>query len=105
MAKKGKLIKGVSGNPKGRPQKSTSWKTLIIEALEETVTVREHGKPAQITVAELVMKSFVKRCLDGDPACIDLLLNGFGNAASNAPEVFRLQMGKDLSKKPLKSPD
>jgi len=60
MNKKRRFKKGSSGNPAGRPVKSRNWRTLIAEALQETITIKEKGKAKRVTIAELVMKSFIK---------------------------------------------
>ena len=97
MTKKGKFERGVSGNPAGRPKFSRNWRTLIGEALEETVTIKEDGKARRVKFSELVMKSFIKQFLNGNPAYIEFLLGGF-TKVDPAKETFILRMGKDLNK-------
>ena len=101
MSRKGNFKKGTSGNPAGRPVKSRSWKTLILEELEETLTIRENGKAKRITVAELVIKSLVKKCLSGDPASLEFLLRDTAKI-DPGKEAFLLKMGRELRKDQVK---
>ena len=95
MAKGKKFKKGVSGNPAGRPKASQNWRTLIGEGLQETIAIKENGKIKKVTLTELVIKSLIKQCLNGNPASIEFLLNGFTNG-NQVEEKFVLNMGKDL---------
>jgi hypothetical protein len=40
--------KGQSGNPRGRPKGSKSWKTLVHEVLDEKITINVRGKRRRI---------------------------------------------------------
>lgn len=95
MSRDNKFKKGLSGNPSGRPKGTRSWKTLIAEELGEVVAVKENGKMVDLTMAEVLVKALVKRCLSGDPASIDFLFNAVIDDDIEHL-VFSINMGKDL---------
>ncbi len=66
--------KGRSGNPKGRPRGSKNLGTLLAEALDEPVVVKEDGKRRTITKREAVIKQLVNRSAGADLAAIRMLL-------------------------------
>jgi hypothetical protein len=65
---------GQSGNPKGRRKHSKSGKTLLMEALNESVLITEAGVRRRITKREAFWKSLVARALNGDLRSAALLL-------------------------------
>jgi hypothetical protein len=54
---------GQSGNPRGRSKRSRNAKTLLKEALDEMVTVREAGIVQRMTKREAFFKTLVARSL------------------------------------------
>ena len=56
---------GQSGNPRGRPKKTTVVTELATE-LNRKVVVRENGKEQKMTKAAALAKSLVSRALGGD---------------------------------------
>lgn len=92
-----KFQKGKSGNPKGRPKGSQNWGTLIIECLKEQVEVKENGETKKMSMAELIMKGLIRKCLNGDLSATALLLSHDPHIDIQQLPVFRLRMGKDLS--------
>lgn len=54
---------GQSGNPKGRPRKSTSLEDLVREELDRHVEIREDGATRKITKREALAKSLVNASL------------------------------------------
>jgi len=71
---KSRFRKGLSGNPKGRPQGSKNLSTLLDDALNEPVVVTENGKRRRITKREAVLKQLVNKAASGNPRAIQLLL-------------------------------
>ncbi len=64
---------GQSGNPRGRPKKSTVGFELVQE-LKRTVTIRENGTEQKTTKAAALAKSLVARALNGDMRAIGHLI-------------------------------
>lgn len=64
---------GQSGNPKGRPRKSTNLADLIREELDRLVEVHEQGITRKITKREALAKSLVNGSLK-DPRLAQRLL-------------------------------
>lgn len=66
---------GQSGNPRGREKGSLNLQTLVDKALRQKVTVKEQGKPRQITKAEVIATRIVNNAAtSGDPRAIRLLM-------------------------------
>lgn len=57
---------GQSGNPKGRPAGSKSFRTLIDRELSTKVRVREGGRVVHLTKRELLVKQMIKKAIEGD---------------------------------------
>ena len=53
--------KGRSGNPRGRPPRAQNLKTLLSDALNETVIVAENGKRRKITKRVAIITQLVNR--------------------------------------------
>ena len=65
--------KGRSGNPKGRPRGSRNLVTLIRDALNTLVEVREHGQLRRITKLRASAINFANRVAAGDPRALEFL--------------------------------
>ena len=64
---------GQSGNPRGRPKKTSVTSELAIE-LNRKVTVRENGLELKMTKAAALAKSLVARAMGGDMRAIGHLI-------------------------------
>jgi hypothetical protein len=75
---------GHSGNPKGRPKGAKNLETLLAEALNEKVVVKEDGRRRAITKREIIIKQLVNKSAGADLQAIRMLLGvtqGFKSAA------------------------
>lgn len=67
--------KGQSGNPQGRPKGKLNLVTVLNKALNEKVTIVEHGKRRSITKLEAAFKQLVNKAVQGDPRSIHQVLS------------------------------
>jgi hypothetical protein len=67
--------KGQSGNPRGRPPGSKNLTTLLNDALNESVTIAEHGRRRKITKREAVIKQLVNKSASADARSLKMLLD------------------------------
>ena len=49
--------KGISGNPRGRPKKVSSFKTDLADELQEKIVLTENGKERRITKQRAFIKT------------------------------------------------
>jgi hypothetical protein len=66
---------GQSGNPKGRPRKSTTFDDDVETELRSPVIVLEGGKRRKMTKRRAIAKQHVNKALGGDVRSTELLLN------------------------------
>ena len=64
---------GQSGNPRGRPKRSKSFKTDVTEELREPIWVREGGRSRKVTKQRGIVKALVAVALKGNPKAVTLL--------------------------------
>jgi uncharacterized protein DUF5681 len=69
--------KGQSGNPKGRPAGAKNVKTLLGEALHQTVAVTENGQRRNISKAEAMATQLANRSAQGDARATETVLRHF----------------------------
>lgn len=62
----GRFKKGKSGNPKGRPNGSTNFLTILEQELAQSIVVNENGKKKTITRMQAMVKRIVAGALQGD---------------------------------------
>jgi hypothetical protein len=66
---------GKSGNPNGRPKKSTTFDDDVDRELSTPITVLENGKRRRITKQRAIAKQHVNRALGGDVRSTELLVS------------------------------
>ena len=66
--------KGKSGNSKGRPRGSRSFKTELREVLEQKIPVTENGRKVTITARQAMLMRLRQQALAGDGRAVDRLL-------------------------------
>jgi hypothetical protein len=70
-----RFTKGQSGNPRGRPCGAKNLKTLLNEALNETIIVTENGGRRRLTKREAIITQLVNRSATADFRAIKILLD------------------------------
>ena len=70
-----RFTKGQSGNPRGRPCGAKNLKTLVNEALDETIIVTENGGRRRLTKREAILTQLVNRSATADFRAIKILLD------------------------------
>ncbi|MGI4881376.1 MAG: DUF5681 domain-containing protein [Janthinobacterium lividum] len=66
--------KGQSGNKKGRPRGSRSFKTELREVIEQNIPVTENGRKRNMTARKAMLIRLRQKALSGDQKAIDRLL-------------------------------
>src|SRR5947209_8440923 len=66
--------RGSSGNPRGRPRGAKNLATLLTKALDEVVTVTEHGRRHKITKREAMITQLVNRSAQADYKAMQLVI-------------------------------
>lgn len=80
-----RFTKGLSGNPKGRPKGSKNLSTLLLQALNEKVTISQNGRSKRVTKSEVIAKQLVNKAASLDWAAVRLLLGAlqtFGDTSA-----------------------
>ena len=67
--------KGRSGNPRGRPPGAKNLKTLLADALNETVIVAENGKRRKISKRVAIVTQLVNRSAKPDLRALKIVLD------------------------------
>ena len=70
-----RFAKGQSGNPRGRPAGAKNLRTLLSEALNETVLVTENGGRRKVTKRQAIITQLVNRSATADFRAIKILLD------------------------------
>jgi Family of unknown function (DUF5681) len=70
---------GQSGNPGGRPRKTSTFEDDVEAELRSLITVLERGERRRISKRRAIVKQHVNRALNGDVRSTELLLK-LGNA-------------------------
>ncbi len=112
--KKTRFLKGVSGNPKGRPKGSKNLATIFRKITHEKVQVSGPEGPRWITKLEAGITQLVNRAAKGDTKAIRELIHWtrvFGDQAPiTAPLILHIRgkeaingepPGRDLGNEPI----
>lgn len=72
------FVAGQSGNPAGRPKGAKNDQTLMNEALNELVMVRENGRERMISKRQVGARRFANKVAEGDPKAMALWIRMAG---------------------------
>ena len=70
-----RFVKGQSGNPRGRTTGAKNLRTLLTEALNETVIATENGGRRKVTKRQAIITQLVNRSATADLRAIKILLD------------------------------
>jgi hypothetical protein len=80
---------GQSGNPKGRPKGSKNMLTLLMEELDQKVTVTSDGRSQRMSKRRIAVRQQVDRAAQGDSKAFATIMKlegqGFGGDEVDAP--------------------
>ncbi len=66
--------KGISGNPRGRPKKISSFKSDLANELQEKIVLTENGKERRITKQRAFVKTLTAAAIKKDIRAVNALL-------------------------------
>ena len=85
--------KGQSGNKKGRPKGAKNLKTILVELLDQPVTVREGERIYKVSRQQAVMMALIAKGLKGNVPAFNSLINllrslGLHDSVPDAEQVL-----------------
>lgn len=86
--------KGQSGNPSGRPKGARSMRTLLLELLDQQVTITIAGVARQVPLKEAVLTRLASQALTGKTPDAALFVN---LVKSTLPEQFAEEVNDELT--------
>ena len=75
---KTRFQKGHSGNPRGRPKESRNLVTVLSEALNQSVTLKQDGKSRQVTKGDALIDVLLNMASKGERRAVDAVINLIG---------------------------
>ena len=66
---------GQSGNPRGRPRGSKNLVTILADALNEKLEIQERGKTRPVTAREAIVRRIIHEALKGNLKATNLVLD------------------------------
>ena len=80
---------GQSGNPKGRPKGRKNFRSIIMDVMDQTVTIKENGRLRQMKFPEALVRLLAAKALKGttrDQLMILKEFNAYAPELSDDPE-------------------
>ena len=75
---KNQFQKGRSSNPRGRPKESRNLVTVLSEALNQSVTLKQDGKSKQVTKGDALIGVVLNMASRGERQAVDAVINLLG---------------------------
>lgn len=86
--KNSQFKKGQSGNSRGRRKGSKNSGTLLANALDEVISIKEGGRSKTITKRAAMFKQVVNKAVSGDLRAIRLIYEGMEKLEKKYPDRF-----------------
>lgn len=80
-------MKGVSGNPKGRPKKALDFDDELLRESRTSVTINENGRRRSITKHAVVVKQLMNQAAKGNMPATRTYLDHHARASEKAALV------------------
>ncbi len=81
--KSGQFKRGQSGNPKGRPKRTKSPKSLVLGLLAERIPVKTQNGVRKMSKMEALLHKQMEKASRGDDKAFKILLNLYGEALAD----------------------
>jgi Family of unknown function (DUF5681) len=81
--------KGVSGNPKGRTKGTKNFATILMTAMNKSVTITENGKRRKISKLDAAVTQLANDAARGDKKAIQLTFAFAAVPACNQIRTYR----------------
>lgn len=82
----GRFHKGKSGNPRGRPKGSKNLATHFMEAISQTVPVKQDGRSVRMTKLQATIMQLVNKGAQGDTRAMVEVLDRVAELEARAEE-------------------
>ena len=76
---------GRSGNPRGKPRGTMSFKTAFLRELNSPIVVEDQGRRRRMSRHEVLIKSLVNKALKGDHRSIKLVFDTLAQLERSGP--------------------
>ncbi|GGE21767.1 hypothetical protein GCM10011529_30520 [Polymorphobacter glacialis] len=93
---------GRSGNPKGRPKGAKNFHTLLDEALNQKIVMRERGRETMVSKREIAALRLANKAAEGDLKVLAMLLRHAGPVTPAADRGAPLDTAAGSDDAPLK---
>lgn len=71
--KHGQFKKGQSGNPNGRPKRSTDLNTILTQELDRLVVMTQAGERHEVSVRKAIVKNLIAKAIQGNLRCLRII--------------------------------
>jgi Family of unknown function (DUF5681) len=80
---------GQSGNPHGRPRKTSTFADVVITEMNSKIDLTENGKTRKITKLEAIVKRHSLEAIKGNLAAAKMLIDGMQKAQPSEPDSLK----------------
>lgn len=77
---------GQSGNPKGRPKRHRNLRTVVEEALNRTIKLRDGDRTRSVSTLEVLVTSMLNKAVKGDAKVLNVFIRLLGSVGITAEQ-------------------